>query len=73
MIHLLVTFLLTASTSLQGSNEKGFLVGDVSPAAPKNSSSVASEGEEIDDTGEVDEDIIITDDESPQDDEGVSN
>ena len=76
MIHLLVTFLLTISASLHGSHERDLLAGDVSPAAPKNSSSSIHSGitdGDAEDTGEVDEDIIITDDEDTQDDEGVNN
>lgn len=71
MIQYIVTFLLAATTTIFGSNSKGLIAGDVSPA-PKSSVSTSTE-DDSDDTGEVDDDIIITDEEDTDDDEGVQN
>ena len=68
MFQYIVTFLLAATASLFGNNTQGLIAGDVSPA-PKNA--VPAEND-ADDTGEVDEDIII-DEEDEDDDEDVHN
>ena len=68
MLQYVVLFLLTATTSLFGNNAKGLIAGDVSPA-PK---AAVSADEDTDDTGEVDNDIII-DEENTDDDEDVQN
>jgi hypothetical protein len=69
MLYLLVTFLLTISASLYGNNDRALLAGDVSPSAPKSANAA---DDDTDDTGEVDEDVIINEDDST-DDEGVNN
>ena len=86
MIYVVMSFLLVTTASLFGSNERGLLAGEVSPAAPRSSnapspsqqSNAPSMGNDFDDdssedNGEVDEDIIIMDDEDTNDDEGVTH
>jgi predicted metalloprotease len=84
MFQILTICLLVVSGFLYGNNPRGLLAGDVSPSASKNSNSSSqqetpsasysdSDEEDSEDTGEVDEDIIINDEENTNDDEGVSN
>jgi hypothetical protein len=74
MLYTVVSFLFAITASLYGSNEKGLLADDASPVTLKSISSPSLDSDvddDDDDTGEVDEDIIITDDENTNDDEGV--
>ena len=59
MMQLIAMLLLAAAPSLQANDTKGLIAGEVSPATEE--------------TGEVDEDIIITDEEDTNDDEGVED
>lgn len=72
MFQSILMFLLAATASLSAQDTKTVVIGDVSPAAPKSASTTAGQ-DDSEDTGEVDEDIIITDEEDSNDDEGVSN
>lgn len=66
MMNLILTFLLTSSAILPGKQ----VAGDVSPAT---SAPCQETNDDNSDNGEVDEDIIITDDEYTNDDEGVDD
>ncbi len=62
-------FLLVTTAAVYGHDTKGLIAGEVSPAT----SSTQQDTADSDDTGEVDEDIIITDEVNTNDDEGFSN